>query len=220
MRIPTNKKGFTLIELMIVIAIIGVLAAVAIPAFLNYVKRSKTSEARINLRQIFDSAVAYYSAPHTTDQGWVYSSSMVVEAQSSMNEAPGRAPVLPDDLNFDHSTWDLIGFTIGEPTYYIYNLVGSSASETIVDGAASREIACQLADLDGEEIDLTALAPGVGDEAGGLYLNATGFYVCAEGDLDGDGVFSSYWRVAGTQEGIPGAEIMAIGGLRLLNELE
>jgi len=40
----TNKKGFTLIELMIVIAIIGILAAIAIPAYSDYTKKARYSE--------------------------------------------------------------------------------------------------------------------------------------------------------------------------------
>ena len=55
-----SKKGFTLIELMIVVAIIGILAAIAIPNFLKFQAKSKQSEAKSNLGAIFTGEVAYY----------------------------------------------------------------------------------------------------------------------------------------------------------------
>ncbi len=60
-----GKKGFTLIELMIVVAIIGILAAIAIPNFLKYQAKSKQSEAKTNLGAIGTSAEAW-RAEHDT----------------------------------------------------------------------------------------------------------------------------------------------------------
>ncbi len=54
-----NKKGFTLIELMIVVAIIGILAAIAIPNFMNYQCKAKQSEAKSNLGTIRTNQEAY-----------------------------------------------------------------------------------------------------------------------------------------------------------------
>ena len=48
----TNQKGFTLIELMIVVAIIGILSAIAIPNFMIFRLRAKTAEAKSNLGSI------------------------------------------------------------------------------------------------------------------------------------------------------------------------
>ncbi|WP_425334913.1 type IV pilin protein [Myxococcus stipitatus] len=55
-----KKGGFTLIELMIVVAIIGILAAIAIPNFIRFQAKSKQSEAKTNLKAIFTAQKAYF----------------------------------------------------------------------------------------------------------------------------------------------------------------
>jgi len=54
-----NRKGFTLIELMIVVVIIGILAALAIPRFMQATTKSKQSEAKQILKQIYTMQRAY-----------------------------------------------------------------------------------------------------------------------------------------------------------------
>jgi type IV pilus assembly protein PilA len=60
-----RKGGFTLIELMIVVAIIGILAAIAIPNFLQFQLRSKTGEAKTNLAAIRTAEEGYFAEFNT-----------------------------------------------------------------------------------------------------------------------------------------------------------
>jgi len=60
-KLHVRKGGFTLIELMIVVAIIGILAAIAIPNFLRFQLKAKTSEGKTNLAAIRTSEKSYYS---------------------------------------------------------------------------------------------------------------------------------------------------------------
>ena len=58
------KKGFTLIELMIVIAIIGILAAVAIPMYSDYTRKSRTAEVQQNLNEIVKMELIFKEDPN------------------------------------------------------------------------------------------------------------------------------------------------------------
>ncbi|MES2973696.1 MAG: pilin [Pseudomonadota bacterium] len=74
------QKGFTLIELMIVVAIIGILAAVALPAYQDYTVRAKVSEVVLAASS---GRTAVSEAVQVTGGGFPPSASLIIESQSS-----------------------------------------------------------------------------------------------------------------------------------------
>lgn len=85
------QSGFTLIELMIVVAIIGILAAIALPAYQDYTKRSYVAEG-LSLAQTAKTALAEYYASHGTFPVDNSSAGLPAPASlSSVNNNPVRS---------------------------------------------------------------------------------------------------------------------------------
>ena len=128
-----NKKGFTLIELMIVVAIIGILAAVAIPAFMKYIRRSKTSEPTMNLRKLFDASVAYYSEEHAARNGGILPRQFPVTVAST---PPAKAcngntsqKISPTPDTWNAASWQALTFAVEDPFYYQYNYTAAGTGD-------------------------------------------------------------------------------------------
>ena len=117
----TNKKesGFTLIELMIVIAIIGILAAIAIPQFSAYRTRSYNSAAQADLRNAATAQEAYF-----VDENTYCSTTAILQGTYGMPGLSTNVQLRVDsggDTTYDMVSWN----DAGDASYAIHGPGGS-----------------------------------------------------------------------------------------------
>ncbi|WP_180049895.1 MULTISPECIES: type IV pilin protein [unclassified Acinetobacter] len=95
-----SLKGFTLIELMIVVVIIAILAAITYPSYQNYVQRTKRADAQAEMMQIAQKMQSYYVINHNY-------SSATIDGSNTTVDFPSNDALYSIDLDAGDQTWTL-----------------------------------------------------------------------------------------------------------------
>jgi len=204
-----KQEGFTLIELMIVVAIIGILAAIAIPNFLQYQLKSRQSEAKTNLGAIKTSEVSWQG-----ERGCY----LVVAAAPLASAPVANTKAQPQNWNLAGSPWltptaaGANGWCVGAAGAGVssgtFANLGFQATGNVMYQYATGSYALAYTSCQGPTtapVASIAAEPGttdVGPTAGGIRATATA-------NLDGDGAaqWQSVWASAdstGAQDCVPG----------------
>jgi type IV pilus assembly protein PilA len=163
-----NNKGFSLVELMVVVAIIGILAAIAVPNYQKFTAKSKQSEAKSNLSAVYSAERAFYAEWQSFNAGF-----------GSIGYQPTGS------LRYQHGFSANIALPVNHPTYATLNTPTdiSTAVGTVCGVGATwggNGNACRVLN--------TPYAPGaigaVGGQTPAVTQNA--FIAQARGDIDGD----------------------------------
>ena len=170
-RLRTNRgyRGFTLIELMVVVGITTILAAISIPVFGKYIKKAKTSEAGINLRKIYDGEAAYYAEDQYDRLGQVLSKQFIY-LQPQPNP-PGPKKKIG---NFSGPGWQAIKFGVDSPVYFSYQVSASGV------GTESSFTARARGDFDGDGLFLLFERVGSVDSSTGEVVGGAALFYADE----------------------------------------
>jgi prepilin-type N-terminal cleavage/methylation domain-containing protein len=125
-RYGMENAGFSLVELMVVVAIIGALASVAVVAFRKYMNRARVTEAPPNLKKIFDGARAYFEKgpiiKRVTNKfrRHKFPRNTSLTPNKRCCNQPGGVCTDAAGTNWNHVTWKVIDFEISDPHRFRY----------------------------------------------------------------------------------------------------
>ncbi|MBL8684223.1 MAG: hypothetical protein JNK05_33925, partial [Myxococcales bacterium] len=144
--------------LMIVVAILGILAAVAIPAMIKYLRRAKTTEAVDKLAFLYRSSSTYATGERVTRGTGATALAPQFPVSTGPTPATIAAGIRVTDAvgTWDSASWQALSFSIADPHYYSFQY------ESTGTGTAARFTARALGNLDGDGTNSTF------ERAGGL----------------------------------------------------
>jgi prepilin-type N-terminal cleavage/methylation domain-containing protein len=114
-----QTHAFTMIELMVVVSILGVLAAIAIPSFVGYVRRSRTAEAMQTLGSLYTAASSLYVSEHA---GRHVTSTVVTACVAESNTLSPAVPTSAKQRFIGGPGFTQLAFNLSDFVYYGYGI--------------------------------------------------------------------------------------------------